>query len=188
MSWLTDLCCGQPCYDNERWRPVVGWEGLYEVSDNGRVKSLSRRVRIGRAFRTVEGRVLRQGVSLRRYWKVELSSGARTTSVHVHRLVAEAFLAGYGDVVRHLDGDGFHNAATNLAWGSFRDNEADKARHGRVPHGEAHHNAKLTENTVREIRSLHASGISQLQIAASLGIHRGVVGAVVRGRSWAHVT
>jgi hypothetical protein len=58
--------------------------------------------------------------------------GARRTTA-VHRLVALVFCEGEGEVVRHLDGDKTNNAATNLAWGSYADNEADKVGHGTVP-------------------------------------------------------
>ena len=190
MSPLRNLARGKPFMvdeKRERWRPVLHWEGKYEVSDLGRVRSVARWVAARRGRRLIEGRVLAPYRKPEGYGRVELCDGPRQESHDLHRLVAYAFVAGAGDVVRHLDGDGSNNAASNLAWGSFADNEADKARHGRTPRGEAHPNSKMTDGHVRRIRELHARGLNQLQIAAALGLNRGVVGVVLRGEGWTHV-
>jgi hypothetical protein len=171
----------------ERWRPVVGWESLYEVSNLGSVRSVARWVSCRDGRRLIEGRILKPAKSLGCYWRVVLCSGETQKSEHIHRLVAKAFVLGSGPLVRHLDGDGFNNRAENLAWGSFVDNESDKRRHGRTPRGEAHPNSKMTDGVVRQIRELHERGFSQLKIASSLGLNRGVVGVVVRGEGWTHV-
>lgn len=175
---------------NEVWRPVLGFEGCYEVSNLGRVRSIARIVQCRNGRRMAEGRVLKP--KLRDdgyYFCVSLSNGAnKLRHANVHRLVAEAFVAGIGQVVRHLDGNSHNNAASNLAWGSYEDNEADKRRHGRIHIGEKHHNAVLNDELVRQIRFLHSRGHTQLKIAASLGLGRGVVGTVVRGEHWKHVT
>ena len=186
MTDLRKLPHGRECA--ERWRPVRDWEGLYEVSDLGNVRSVARWVSCREGKRLSEGRILQPGKSLGKYWKVELSDGSRHASVHIHRLVAIAFVMGVGAHVRHLDGNGFNNCVDNLAWGSPAENEADKLRHGRRPIGEKHHNSRITEQHVRTIRSLHERGFTQLAIAAHLGLNRGVVGTVVRREGWTHVT
>ena len=96
-------------------------------------------------------------------------------------------LPGIGEVVRHIDGDKGNSLPENLAWGSYKENEADKLRHGRRPMGEAHHNSKMKDGDVRKIRELHSRSFSQLKIAKALGLNRGVVGVVVRGEGWTHV-
>lgn len=170
----------------ERWRPVMEWEGLYEVSNRGAVRSVARWVLCRDGRRLAEGKVLRPAMTSG-YWRVALSDGERRELQLVHRLVATAFIPGCGDVVRHLDGNGMNNDEANLAWGSYADNETDKLRHGRRPMGESHPNSKMTDGHVREIRSLHGRGFSQLKIASALGLNRGVVGVVVRGEGWTHV-
>lgn len=175
-------------YRRERWRPVSGWEGLYEVSSLGSVRSVARWVVCRKGRRLVEGRILDQRISLGLYWRVFLSDGKRQKGIHVHRLVAMAFVPGRGDVVRHLDGDGFNNHVENLAFGTHVDNERDKLIHGRRPMGEAHPNSKMTDAHVRAIREMHGRGLTQLRIAAALGLNRGVVGVVVRGQGWTHVS
>lgn len=171
----------------ELWRPVVGYEGRYEVSNKGEVRSVARWVACRGGRRISEGVILSKRVSVGHYWSVSLYRGSVMEKCLVHRLVAAAFIPGNGAVVRHLDGDGFNNAVDNLAWGSHADNEADKLRHGRRPMGEAHPNSKMTDGHVRAIREMHERGLSQLAIAKSLGLNRGVVGIVVRGEGWTHV-
>ncbi len=79
----------------------------------------------------------------------------------------------------------------HLWLGTDADNLADmrakgRARHfvGRVQAGEANHNAKLTDDAVREIRRLRATGLLQREIAERLGVHTGTVGYVLRGATW----
>jgi hypothetical protein len=177
-----------PSFDyQERWRPVDGFAGLYEVSNFGRVRSIARWIACREGRRLSEGRILRPKVDHTGYLKVTLCNGQQQKPAFVHRLVAEAFVPGCGDVVRHLDGDSVNARADNLAWGSHADNEADKKRHDRVPIGERHPNAKVTDAIVRQIRALSRRGFSQLAIADATGINRGTVGCIARGERWAHV-
>ena len=114
------------------WRPVPGYEGLYEVSNDGQVRSLDRPPRDGRAG--TRGRVMRATRSGRGgYLAVGLSKEGKVTRVTVHRLVALAFLGetqGDGPVVRHIDGNATNNVPENLAWGTVAENNRDLVRHG----------------------------------------------------------
>lgn len=114
-----------------RWLPVAGYEGDYEVSDVGQVRSLPRE-RIGRwgVVRRVPGKILK-GIKTGPYRRVGLRKEGATRLLRVHRLVARAFVEGIGPVVRHLDGDSLNNCSENLAWGTQRENTLDTVRHGR---------------------------------------------------------
>jgi len=185
MSAITKLANGAPCMClEERWRPVQDFAGLYEVSNYGRVKSISRWVPIGQGKRLVEGRVLKPHIGTAGYPQLLLSDGDRQEDASVHKLVAQAFVAGVGKLVRHLDGNKLNATAQNLAWGSYEDNEADKRRHGRLPFGGRHRWSKINTAIARDIRAMSERGLSQLEIAAQTGINRGTVGAVVRGERW----
>ena len=98
------------------WKSVRGYEGLYEVSNLGRVRSLKRA--------TTSGVVLKQAMK-RGYMHVCLSKENRPSTKSVHRLVAEAFIANPMDkpVVNHLDGDKTNNAVSNLEWATYSENE-----------------------------------------------------------------
>lgn len=117
----------------EEWRPVVGHEGLYEVSDLGQVRSLDRVVLLRDGLtRRVKGRVLKQRVG-QLYPVVGLSRNGIDRKWLVHRLVCEAFHGvkpPEAEVVRHLNGIHTDNRASNLAWGTCAENSADMVRHG----------------------------------------------------------
>lgn len=109
---------------NETWKPIPAFEGRYEVSDIGRVRSLPRQVdcrdKKG-VWRTrgVPGRVLKTG-DCRGYRIVNLSPEG---TVAVHLLVARAFLPGAGQDVNHKDGVKHNNALANLEWMSKSENQ-----------------------------------------------------------------
>lgn len=117
----------------ERWLPAVGYEGLYAVSDHGRVRSLDRVDSIGRNRRglILSQQVIGQG---RGHWSVALYQGNGQKRLSVHRQMAIAFLGAApfdGAVVRHLDDDIDNNVLENLAWGTVSDNQVDAVRNGR---------------------------------------------------------
>lgn len=113
----------------ERWLPVVGYEGAYEVSDLGRVRALSRITDRGRRWR---GRELRASTMPHGYRIVTLwRDGAQSTAL-VHRLVLTAFVGPPtgGQEALHADGDPANNELANLSWGSHSANMLDQVAHG----------------------------------------------------------
>lgn len=118
-----------PFDEGEEWRPVVGWEGFYDVSSLGRVRSLPRRLIDGRR---IKGRVLRQHLAARGYRHVTLSADGRNRPVAVHILVATAFAGAPkpGQEVRHLDDHRLNNVASNLVWGTRAENIRDRRTNG----------------------------------------------------------
>lgn len=116
----------------EQWRPVSGFEGAYEVSDRGRVRSLDRFVSAGGSPYRVLGQAIRSSLNPNGYEVVTLKLRGRKSSRYVHRLVAEAFITGREDgfEVLHSDGDKRNNSAMNLSWGSRSANINDQVRHG----------------------------------------------------------
>ena len=99
----------------EEWRPVVGYEGLYEVSNIGRVRSLDRYVKgKGKSYFLHKGRVLSPGIKTEGYLIVRL----QRRMFYVHRLVTEAFLPNPDNLpeVNHKDEDKTNNRVENLEW------------------------------------------------------------------------
>ena len=119
---------------DEEWRPVVGYEGHYEVSDLGRVRALTREVRTCYGtVRVQHGRVLVPQNTRKGHLKVTLCPGDGTEQNRfVHVLVCEAFRGPRppGQETRHLDGDPKNNALVNLKWGTRSENTKDSIRHG----------------------------------------------------------
>lgn len=108
-----------------RWADVSGYEGFYQVSDEGDVKSLDRLVRCrdGRE-RHMRSRPIRPIVARNGRLIVGLNRDGRSEQRFVHRLVAEAFVPGWfdGAIARHVDGDRRNNSAENLEWVDHAEN------------------------------------------------------------------
>lgn len=118
----------------EHWLPVPGWEGIYEASNLGRVKSLSRKVRhFAGGYRVTKDRILRGSLTANGYVLVTLRHDGVGERVFAHRIICRTFHGAPDDAsleVRHLDGCRTNNAASNLAWGTRSENNYDKTLHG----------------------------------------------------------
>lgn len=103
----------------ERWLPVAGFEGYYEVSDQGRVRSVDRVVKCrGRGMRNLPGKVRPTQKRPNGYLFVALSRDGIKKQLSVHRLVASAFVPNPNELpmVNHIDEDKTNNACSNLEW------------------------------------------------------------------------
>ena len=120
----------------ETWRPVVGYDGYYEVSDAGNVRSVERVAvrKNGRPHR-VRSTIRKPKRLPKGHLMVTLVRDGHLSSHTVHKLVLEAFAGPRppGCVSRHLNGDPAVNRLANLAWGTPSENQVDAVRHG------AHH-------------------------------------------------
>lgn len=126
----------------EEWRPVLGYEGYYEVSSSGRVRSLPRTApRRVKGAVPVRGRVLTAYPDSHGYPSVKLSRDGAQRRRPVHVLVCEAWHGPRPDGMeaRHLDDDKTNTAPENLRWGTRSENVRDRRRNGIDP------NASKTE-------------------------------------------
>lgn len=110
----------------EQWKPVAGYEGYYEVSSEGRVRSLAR----GRNRRT--GQILRPSLDRKGYHVINLCRDGRQKQHKVHRLVALAFHGPSDLLALHGDGNPDNNTVGNIRWGTPLENNDDRRRHGRA--------------------------------------------------------
>ena len=105
---------------NELWKDVKGYEGLYQVSNYGRVKSLTRTMVDNRCTRTFKGQLLKPMThnGKQPYLYVSLSKCGNIKKVFIHRLVAETFLHNLDNKpqVNHKDGNARNNLVSNLEW------------------------------------------------------------------------
>lgn len=120
--------------DVEEWRPVVGFEDAYEVSNLGRVRRSGRAARTGngRGGGARIGRLIAQGDAPGGYVRVQLWKAGRGRAVLVHRIVAAAFIGPVpdGEEVNHRDGDKKNNAVSNLEYLTRSDNNRHAYRMG----------------------------------------------------------
>lgn len=175
----------------EEFRPIPGFEGFYECSLSGVVRSVGRTVRHPTGSpKQWPGRVLKQTRrSAGGYCMVSFSKHGKTTAHSVHRLVALTWVPNPDGLphVAHLDGDSGNNDARNLAWVSPAENESHKVLHGTRPQGERVHNATLTEAVVRQVRAMSEQGLRCHEIATALGLNYYTAWGIARGQSWRHV-
>lgn len=127
---------------SEVWKAIPGWEGVYEVSSEGQVRSrlhwVTQISRWGTEMTSLrQGTLLRQSPNTRGYLCVGLNGARRITRARVHQLVAAAFLGPRPQrlYVLHCNGDQTDNRAVNLRYGTQTDNLIDAVRHGSVQRG-----------------------------------------------------
>lgn len=167
---------------DEIWKPVLGFETSYEVSNEGRLKTIKQ----GEGARA--GRILRPSWNHRGYVQYTLGKyGGRHTA---HLLVLQAFVGPKPDglEINHINGVKDDNRLENLEYVTKSENNLHLTRVLGKRRGESHGNAKITEDDVREIRRLAASGTSQYAIARQFGMTRPNIGYIVRRTAWSHVS
>ena len=172
------------------WAVVPNTGGRYEVSDDGRVRSLSWTSQMIRNGRMVPKR--KGGAELvvtyagNGYGRVGMSTPNGKVKVAIHTLVMLAFVGSRpaGKEVRHIDGDKRNNSLANLAYGTPVENARDREAHGTQPRGEKSAGAKLTFAAVAEIR-LRSRPIKEE--AARWGVSLSAISHVRARRSWRHV-
>lgn len=172
-----------PNSNPELWIPVVGWEGIYEVSDAGRVK----RVLGGSGAQA--GKILLPQPDGKGYVTVNLRFRGRRSVRFIHSLVAEAFICPQpeGQEVNHINFRRADNALSNLEWMTRPQNIDHSHFAGRMSKGEDRWNSKLTERDVSEIRALIASGESQASIATRFNVCFQSVNLIHLRKTWTHI-
>jgi hypothetical protein len=159
----------------EIWKDIPGYEGLYQASSRGNIKSLDRFVvkknRWGTTTKELrKGRILAHIKTNGGYWRVTLAVGEDRSLSRIHSLVLLTFVGvrPEGELARHLDGNPANNTLSNLAYGTPRDNVIDIYRYGKV-------NGVLTIKQVIEIREFLRSGSSNIDLAEKYSIGKGSI-------------
>ena len=172
----------------EQWRPVVGYEGYYEVSDKGNVRSLDKRDRRGHLHR---GKMLKKVPIGYGYVASCLCVDGEVNKAYNHRLVAEAFVPNPSGkpCVNHKDGNKKNNTPENLEWVTHSENGKHSYAvlgrvHPRGMLGKQGWNRKFTREQVEAIRS---DNRFQRVIAKEYGVEQTTISAIKRRkiyRSW----
>lgn len=166
----------------EEWRDVIGYEGHYQVSDQGRVKSLGRVVLRGPSQYVIKEKLLRPAMS-DGYPYVRLSKDGKSKGYRVHILVAAAFIGPrpHKHDVCHRDGKRDNPRLTNLRYGTRKENMGDAILHGTMA-GPNNGNAKLTGQDVSDI--LNAYIAFEKELALKYGVSPGTIRSIKMGRTY----
>lgn len=172
----------------EEWRDIPGWEGIYQVSSLGRIKSLPRKRVV---YVECPEQIIKPRIGSRGYPQATLKNASKRQTVDIHSAVAKAFLGPRKDgmQVAHQDGDRANAQLSNLRYATPAENCADKQRHGTQPKGEGvWHRARLTHSAVLEIKTLLRQGDSRAQVARRFGVAYTTIANIASGQTWKHVT
>lgn len=174
----------------EIWKPVVGWDGYYEISDHGRLRSVERIVYrpSGVAVRW-KGRLLKMAVTVGGHYIAVLCRKSIRRMVRVHRLVLEAFVGPCpaGMECCHGNGNPADNRLGNLRWDTSEANKADQKRHGTALLGERNPHSRMTQAQVefaREHYSFRDPEYNCVAMAKRFGVSKSTVHAAIAERSW----
>ena len=177
---------------SEIWKDIAGYEGFYQVSNLGRIRSLDREVRCSNSIRFYCGRVLSCGMDNHGYMRVILARAGKHKCRQVHRLVAEAFILNPDNLpeVNHKDENPTNNCADNLEWCSKIYNleyGTGRARSMQAQHRKPVQQFDLCGNLVAEFESVSnaARFIGKPKDAAAItkccvGKHRTAYGYIWR--------
>jgi len=177
----------------ENWKQCKGFEGYYEVSDLGRVRTVAREsVKSNNRKCVVKERILAQA-NVRGYKKVTLKCDGIRKDMRVHRLVAMAFLDKPKEMVNHIDGDKTNNRLDNLEWATRSENELHAYNNGLKKSTELHKSRTSESNKARRtiptetIIYIRSSKLSQYKLSDELGISRSMIGLIKQRKRYADV-
>ena len=178
-------------------RDIPGYEGLYAVTEDGRVWSHPKRTAVGRNGGTREdgGRWLNQftATSRTRHLRAYLHRDGKTFGMFIHRAVALAYIQNPENLphINHKDGDPTNNNVNNLEWCDAAANARHAVANGltKMPKqsGSSNSQSRLTETQIREIRARHSDGQSCAAIARSFGLNPKTAWDICHFKRWAHI-
>lgn len=174
------------------WRDIPGYDGRYQVSPDGQVRSAGGTFTVpgrwGTMTQNVKPAILKlasyRGIGYEAVCLRRPNNGKRHARHLVHRLVAEAFVPNPQGLpqVNHIDGDRRNNKASNLEWVTASQNQIHRARVLKLgSRGEAHPNAKLTYEDVVQIRTSSETGP---ELARRYGVTKQNIYYIKRCKTW----
>ena len=187
----------------EVWRPAVGYEKTYEVSNLGKVRSIDRFViRKNFMFYFRKGKILKLRIGFKGYQYASLWGNKKNNKPKVHRLIAQAFIPNPNNLpqVNHKNNNKLDNRVENLEWITNLDNIRHAWKNGFKNNnhciGEKNHFAKLTSESVREIRNsykelnklnLVSKKSKRIELAEKFNITERCIRSIVYNEVWKHV-
>ncbi len=179
--------------ENEVWKPVKGYEGYYEVSSHGRVRTIDRVIdKSDGTTQRRRGKISALGTDKNGYHTLSLWKEGKAEFFRVARLVAIAFIENPENkpTVNHINGIKDDDKVSNLEWSTYSENmqHAYDTRLNINPKGEEHHLVKLTDLDVVEIRRLYESGeLNQMKLAEKYNVRQPTISRIIHRKRWKHI-
>lgn len=170
---------------SEVWKDIPGYESLYQVSDMGRVKSLSKEIWNGKSYFTSQEKLLKLSKGSNERLYVCLYKNKKMKRYSTYHLVALTFIGERpkGYIVAHKDGDIYNNKLSNLRYDTRSQNEIDCYRYNSKKA-----NGKLSVEQVLEIRQLYKSGsYSYRQLGKIFNVSNVQIGRIINKISYSYI-
>jgi len=176
------------------WKDIAGWEGLYQVSNFGAIKSLAKEWKGGQGCKgSHPDMIMKLSPNTRGYPSICLCSGNNKRTYKVHRLVLEAFVGKSDLQVNHKNGNKFDNRLENLEYCTGSENIQHAYRNGlnHGPRGKAQHLVRLTEAQVIRIKFIaknyiHVHGY-WVKLSKALNIDSCTIQDIIHNRTWKYI-
>ena len=174
--------------EGEAWKDVIDFEGLYKISNFGRVKSLPKILYTGKGDEYItKNRILKQRKDKNGYLCLEIYKNEKKYGKKVHRLVLEAFnfVDDYKNLqCNHINFEKDFNLLENLEWCSLKENIQHNINNNKHIYGEKSVNSKLTEQEVIEIYKLIEKGLSNSKISKLFNVTSGNIHCIRNNQTW----
>lgn len=172
----------------EIWKNIDGYEGLYKISNKGRVKSMNHKRWNGKCFRAIKEKILTPQIS--GYLHVRLYLDGIAKIYRVHKLVAKHFIPNPNNlpcVLHGPDDDKQNNYSNNLRWGTQQDNMNDRSKRNRQAKGENINTSTLIESDVIEIKRLLMMGFTLLYLSEIFEVTQKTISNIKLNKTWKHI-
>ena len=176
--------------EQEIWKDVVGYEGLYQISNLGRVKSLARKIDHVKYIEDRGDVIMSPFLNAHGYFTVMLSKNGKKKQHRIHQMVAKAFISNpeNKEMINHIDCNKQNNRVENLEWCTNSENQLHAIAHGlKTDIGVNHNLSRLTEDNVRFIREHYKFRdpvYNTRTLAEMFGVSKSVIGCIVLGKTY----
>lgn len=174
----------------EIWKPIVGYEGLYEISNYGNIRSMPRVImrKDGKPYAVKTIKVLKPCYDKDGYLRIELNNNGVAKKYYVHRLVANSFIPNNSNKsqVNHKNAVKDDNSIENLEWVTNQENRDHAVKNKLQPlqHGIKNPNVKLTVEKVLKIKRLKREGIKPSVISKITNVPVSNVNNIINNYTW----